>query len=192
MDPGYFTPIHNNRENAYTEIKDQSEFPDASPSFSRADSSQDVSKKTLHALMESPLESILSCSLSGLSLVEILSRFTDVVNRKFTETSRSFSGSMKFSALKQNDLAKSITEAVELSVNHALQNRMIDTYVKSLYGTDDGKRSSLLRKVATEFLDISTTYGELVIKELYLSQRQKVLKQVSLGGIAGGDKYIAR
>ncbi|KAH3765084.1 Histidine kinase A [Pelomyxa schiedti] len=47
-----------------------------------------------------------------------------------------------------------------------------------------------LSNLASDFIHIARMYGVIIINERYLPVSQKTVKPLSLGGIAGGDKYI--
>jgi tetratricopeptide (TPR) repeat protein len=44
--------------------------------------------------------------------------------------------------------------------------------------------------LAHDFIYSSATYGKIIISELYLPVSQKTIRPSSLGGVAGGEKYI--
>ena len=44
--------------------------------------------------------------------------------------------------------------------------------------------------LANDFLYSATAYGKIIISEVYLEDHFKTIKPVSLGGVAGGSKYI--
>lgn len=49
-----------------------------------------------------------------------------------------------------------------------------------------------LSNLAHDFVYAAQTYGRIIISERYLSNEQKTIKPKSMGGIAGGEKYIVQ
>lgn len=49
-----------------------------------------------------------------------------------------------------------------------------------------------LHKIGESFVDNATLYGRIIIREYRLPDHEKTIKPVAIGGIAGGDKYIAQ
>src|SRR3989338_4073081 len=47
-----------------------------------------------------------------------------------------------------------------------------------------------LHRLAMDFQNTATHYGKIIIMESYLSPEQKTIKPISIGGIAGGEKFI--
>ena len=44
--------------------------------------------------------------------------------------------------------------------------------------------------LAHDFIYSSATYGKIIISELYLPVKQKTIRPIKLGGMAGGEKYV--
>jgi hypothetical protein len=49
-----------------------------------------------------------------------------------------------------------------------------------------------LAKMAHDFAYMAKTYGRIIISERFLAGAEKTVKTVSIGGLAGGDKYICQ
>jgi tetratricopeptide (TPR) repeat protein len=67
--------------------------------------------------------------------------------------------------------------------------------VRQLEGQTIAHRSRVktwqkLSAVATDFIHAATTYGKIIISEVYLPATEKTIKPLSGRGIAGGEKYI--
>jgi hypothetical protein len=48
-----------------------------------------------------------------------------------------------------------------------------------------------LSQIAHEFIFVAETYGKVIISEINVPFDQKTIKPISIGGQAGGEKYIA-
>ncbi|GAB5363461.1 hypothetical protein AAMO2058_000885000 [Amorphochlora amoebiformis] len=86
---------------------------------------------------------------------------------------------------------------------HELAVDILDMLVSPNFGTDwnsmyqtawEKQDLNKMWQIAYDFEAIATTYGKVILQELYLPPNQRTIKQITrkLGGIAGGQKYIAR
>jgi len=46
--------------------------------------------------------------------------------------------------------------------------------------------------LAQDFLYSATSYGKIIISEVYLPDTEKTIKPINIGGVAGGSKYLVR
>jgi hypothetical protein len=53
----------------------------------------------------------------------------------------------------------------------------------------DRERWVFLREVANEFVSTAVSLGRIIVSEQGLPESQKTIKSVSMGGVAGGDKW---
>jgi Clustered mitochondria len=49
-----------------------------------------------------------------------------------------------------------------------------------------------LLHLSQDFVHSAKTYGKIIISEVYLSDEQKTIRPIAMGGVAGGDKYIVQ
>lgn len=49
-----------------------------------------------------------------------------------------------------------------------------------------------IAKLAQDFIHCATTYGKLIISEVGVPYSEKTIKPMSIGGIAGGEKYVVK
>jgi hypothetical protein len=49
-----------------------------------------------------------------------------------------------------------------------------------------------LRNLANDFVSVAEQYGRIIISERHLPNADKTIRPVGVGGVAGGDKYIAQ
>eukprot|EP01122_Echinamoeba_exundans_P007904 TRINITY_DN2521_c0_g1_i1.p1 TRINITY_DN2521_c0_g1~~TRINITY_DN2521_c0_g1_i1.p1 ORF type:complete len:1209 (+),score=237.81 TRINITY_DN2521_c0_g1_i1:47-3628(+) len=57
---------------------------------------------------------------------------------------------------------------------------------------DSEEKYSSLSRLANEFVFVAQTYGKVIISELSVPAEEKTVRPVSIGGIAGGEKYIVQ
>ncbi|KAH3759766.1 Histidine kinase A [Pelomyxa schiedti] len=58
---------------------------------------------------------------------------------------------------------------------------------------EDGlEKYSQIAQFANDFVYSASLYGKIIISELGMPEKEKTIKPISIGGIAGGEKYIVR
>jgi hypothetical protein len=57
---------------------------------------------------------------------------------------------------------------------------------------DRGQQADKLCTLAKDFVAAAKMYGKIIISEVFLPYKQKTIKPISIGGVAGGEKYIHR
>jgi len=55
-----------------------------------------------------------------------------------------------------------------------------------------GQQADKLCTLAKDFVAAAKMYGKIIISEVFLPYKQKTIKPISIGGVAGGEKYIHR
>jgi hypothetical protein len=169
-----------------------------SPSLVRELSPQETVhsfKQSLQSLIDSPFNTFadssdeqLSKPLAELSMRDVLKLFSKHVN----STVENMNGIVKYTPINHELLVSSLVNLFESAMNYSRNSKLIDAYVKCMNESDQSKQQIMLKNIALEFFEISKTYGELVVKEIPLNGEQKVLKSAQIGGVAGGEKFIAR
>jgi hypothetical protein len=70
--------------------------------------------------------------------------------------------------------------------------KMNDTSEDRTVQLEEQMEASLeLLHLSQDFIYCAKTYGKIIISEVYVKSSKKTIKPISLGGQAGGDKYIA-
>lgn len=79
-----------------------------------------------------------------------------------------------------------------MKLNARFQEVAIQLFSLGIYNTQ-----ATLQKLNMEFLDISRDFltaassvGRIIISEVYISEKKKTIKPISVGGTIGGEKYI--
>ncbi|EFA76500.1 putative protein 150-kD protein cluA [Heterostelium album PN500] len=54
---------------------------------------------------------------------------------------------------------------------------------------ESGLKYQLLSVIVNDFVHCASTFGKIIIAERYLSNDEKTIKPLALGGVAGGEKY---
>jgi hypothetical protein len=132
---------------------------------------------------------LLDQSMGDVALRDILKLFSKSVN---SAVESMVGGTVKYTPMSNDRLIGSLVDIFESAMNYSRNNKIIDAYVNCVSEQDESKQQVMLRNLASEFFEISKTYGELVVKEIALNPQQKVLKSAQIGGVAGGEKFIAR
>eukprot|EP01121_Diplochlamys_sp_Union-15-3_P013069 TRINITY_DN400_c0_g2_i1.p1 TRINITY_DN400_c0_g2~~TRINITY_DN400_c0_g2_i1.p1 ORF type:complete len:533 (+),score=143.20 TRINITY_DN400_c0_g2_i1:106-1599(+) len=85
------------------------------------------------------------------------------------------------------------------SVSTETRPKTVDTNLKWTYRfqtildkKDSFEKFHELCRLAHEFVFVAETYGKVIISEIGLSEKEKSIKPVSVGGSAGGEKYIVQ
>jgi hypothetical protein len=74
---------------------------------------------------------------------------------------------------------------------------IIKRYIEALKMTEATeseriRKSEVMSRLFSDFSDIATKYSELIVSEMNIPDHLKTLKPVSVGGVAGGDKFIVK
>ncbi|KAL7711905.1 Clu domain-containing protein [Entamoeba marina] len=67
-----------------------------------------------------------------------------------------------------------------------------DRYQEILSEEESLEKYDALVRFANNFLSTVETYGKIIISEMFLPIDQKTIKPVTLGGVAGGEKYVVK
>jgi hypothetical protein len=120
-------------------------------------------KDTLRSMVDAKFQTFADSGanrpLADMSLREILKIFCGSVNSSVS-TLADFK--VKYTPINFDQLISSLLNFFESAMNYSRNNKLIDAYVKCMEEPDYEKQQSLLRNIALEFFEISTTYGELV------------------------------
>jgi hypothetical protein len=67
-----------------------------------------------------------------------------------------------------------------------------DRFVRALELDDIHQRSEIITELSTDFVRIAKICGRLIIAELFQSPSRQTLAKKTIGGVAGGDKFIVQ
>lgn len=49
-----------------------------------------------------------------------------------------------------------------------------------------------LERLSRDFTNVASTYGKVILSELYLPVEEKTVRPINMGGVLGGSKYVVR
>jgi len=81
-------------------------------------------------------------------------------------------------------------ESVQAMSYYAKNTNWNEMYQKALDLPHGAQKLEAVSQICTDFAYAATMYGKIIISEFCLPDEQKSIKRASMGGMAGGDKYI--
>jgi hypothetical protein len=144
-------------------------------------------------LMKKLVKDIMKCEVeeaeaTGTTYLRAFQKFIDQVNGVHQEnriSKKAFIGRVE-------DLVLSMLEESEATDFHIMKAYTDALKLPEITSDEKLRKYDELTAVFTEFVSIAQTYGEVIVSEIDAPAQHKTLRSVSVGGIAGGSKFIVR
>ena len=66
-----------------------------------------------------------------------------------------------------------------------------DLFLKAKRIENERRKQEELSQLSDDFITYATQYSETIVRELSIPEHLKTIRSVGIGGVAGGDKFIA-
>jgi hypothetical protein len=126
-------------------------------------------------------------SISGVLDILRSEKYSNFLKDLRGDLSQVFGKDIKLKDFEQK-IAMSIADLLDESANYTSFQEL----VKAMSVKDVGRRFKALSTAVNDFIGIAVRLSEIVISEISISERRKLLRSSDVGGIAGGMKFIAR